>query len=61
MTVRELDKAKWRLARKERKESRIKSVLARTPYTPDSALYLTTKKEMMALSDDAVYLISLAR
>jgi len=61
MTVRELDKAKWRQTRKERKENRIKSVLARTPYTLDSALYLTTKKEMMALSDDAVYLISLAR
>ena len=58
-----MDKLEWkrRRYRQTMKESRIKSVLARAPYTSDSALYLTTKKEMMALSDDAVYLISLAR
>ena len=55
---------KWlsQVLNRRRKEDRIRTILARTPYTPDSALYIQTKKEMLALlSDDAVYLISLAR
>lgn len=48
-------RAQYRMAVKK---ERILTILARTPYTEQSALYHKAKKELMALSDDVILLLA---